>query len=265
MKNLEQGLQDDALNDSINLFERANQVAANAGLDGLLAGALRLFSDVCRAKSGLFFIYQALNDHLHCRASFGDLPEQDYLHAQPLPHSGLGWQSLEQKQPILHTLSAGEAWQPDLDSLRDLPQVNILAVPFLAGETPAGALLLFDCQSPQLEQVHQLSARLANDIHRAVRLEDAEHLARRMQTMVAIFEQIGSTLDRDQLLHTMIEWPARRSTRGLLAVPGRPRPARTSCTCQQPRPGISVEQVRVSAKASMAVSSTAARMCSCPT
>ena len=70
---------------------------------------------------------------------------------------------------------------------------------------PAGVLFLFDCQLPDPQQALWLSARLANDIHRAVRLEDAEHLAERMQAMVGIFEQIGSTLDRDQLLHMMIE------------------------------------------------------------
>jgi len=203
METLEQGLKNNPLTGS--LFERANQAAASADLDSLLDSTLHLFKELCRAKSGIFFSYQASDDHLHCRASFGEVPEQDRLRGQPLPHNGLGWQAVEQKQPILFTLQPGEAWQADLNALQGLAQVNVLAVPFLSADTPAGVLFLFDCQSPDLEPVRWLSARMASDIHRAVRLEDAERLAGRMQAMVSIFEQIGSTLDRDQLLHMMIE------------------------------------------------------------
>jgi hypothetical protein len=74
---------------------------------------LNLFHELCRANRGIFFTYQASDDHLHYRAGFGELPEPGSMRAQPLPHSGLGWQAIEQKQPILYTLKPGEAWQSD--------------------------------------------------------------------------------------------------------------------------------------------------------
>lgn len=198
-----QGLNNELLHDK--LFERANQVAARTALVDLLEATLSMFNELCRARNGIFFTYHAADDHLHCRSSFGELPAQARLSLQPLPHGGLGWRAVEQKQPILLTLQPGEAWQADLIDLQGLASSNLLAVPFLSGDTPAGVLFLFDCQTTDLEPLRWLSARLASDIHRAVRLEDAEHLAERMQAMISIFEQIGSTLDRDQLLHTMIE------------------------------------------------------------
>jgi HD-GYP domain-containing protein (c-di-GMP phosphodiesterase class II) len=199
----QQGLKDTPLLEA--LFERANQAAANTALDGLLEASMQLLADVCRAKSGLIYLYRAADAQLHCRLGFGALPAGACTHVQTLPHTGLGWQAVQQKQPRLVTLSPGEAWQADLPALQGLAQENLLAVPFLSAETPAALCFLFDCQSPDLPSARWLSDRLASDIQRAVRLEDAERLAERMQAMVSIFEQIGSTLDRDQLLHTMIE------------------------------------------------------------
>ena len=195
--------QDNPLDKELN--ERANLAAASRDLESLLDATLQIFVALCRPARALFYTYQAASDNLLFRLSFGDVPDADLLRSRPLPHGGLGWQVLEGRQPLLHNVQPGEHWLQELDILKPLANRNLLLVPFFSAETPAALLMLFDCQSTNLPAAGWLSQRLGSDLHRAVRLEDAEGLAKRMGSMLSIFEQIGSSLDRDQLLHTMIE------------------------------------------------------------
>ena len=67
------------------LMERANLAAASRSLDELLEGTLRLFSELCRAENGTFYIYRAVDDHLHYRCGLSGALQQDTPPGQTLP------------------------------------------------------------------------------------------------------------------------------------------------------------------------------------
>ena len=188
------------------LLERANQVAAAPTLGDLLEGMLQFFTQVCAAPAGVIYLYDAESNNLVCQATYG-LPGSPELLCQKVSvHRGHAGEAISSGQPQLHNLSEAAGWAADLNDLLPIPKLNILSLPFLVGGRPVGAIQLFDCQHTPLDLLRVLAARLASEVQRAAQSESSQVHADRLAALISIFEQIGSTLDRDQLLRMMIEY-----------------------------------------------------------
>ncbi len=188
------------------LLERANQVATAKTLGDLMDGILALFAEVCSAQAGVLYLHIPEAGQLTCQATHGLPGELEQACCGALSNGGSARQALYSGQPLLQDLSADQAWTPDLQALQPIPKINILSIPFISESLPVCAVQLFDCQSQPLEALAVLAARLASEVQRAARSDEFATHAERLTALISIFEQIGSTLDRDQLLRMMIEY-----------------------------------------------------------
>jgi HD-GYP domain-containing protein (c-di-GMP phosphodiesterase class II) len=189
------------------VLERANQAAAVSGLVELIENTLGLLVDICRARAGLFYLFDHEASELICLATF-NLPDGGNVLSQRVARDrGEAGASLRQGEVLfIEDISSGQAWRSDVEELRFLPLSNVLNIPFLLDGHPICVAQLFDCHEAQMEMLPFLTGRLASEIHKAILLESAQQHAERMDAMISIFEKIGSTLDRDRLLRMMIEY-----------------------------------------------------------
>ncbi|HNT25179.1 MAG TPA: GAF domain-containing protein [Anaerolineales bacterium] len=187
------------------LLERANQVAAARTLGDLLDGILALLAELCAAPAGVLYLHTPETGGVTCLAVRGLPGEVEQVCRGALANHGPASQALHSGLPLHQELSAGQAWAADLEALQAIPKTNILSIPLLSDNQPVCVVQLFDCQAMPLEVLAVLAARLASDVQRAARSEEYAMHAERLAALISIFEQIGSTLDRDQLLRMMIE------------------------------------------------------------
>jgi HD-GYP domain-containing protein (c-di-GMP phosphodiesterase class II) len=189
------------------LLERANQAASAPTLPGLLDETLSLLAGAAGAESGVLFLLDGGTNELVCQSTWGAMQVEDLDYRRLPTGQGLAGAAIRQHLPLLLAdLSSDPAWHGGLDALSVAARRNVLSLPLLLQRGAVGAVQLFDCHSPDLNQLMLLSDRMATEVDKACRLEAARQHAARMRSMVDIFEQIGSTLDRDALLRMMIEY-----------------------------------------------------------
>jgi HD-GYP domain-containing protein (c-di-GMP phosphodiesterase class II) len=175
-------------------------------LGDLLDGVLLLLTEICAAPAGVFYLYDAESGELICQATYGLQGRPELLCRRASLTRGQAGEALHSGQPQFQILSPNQGWAADLDELLPIPQTNILSIPFLLNGQPVCAAQLFDCRHAPLELLVVLAARLASEVQRAAQYANAQAHAERLAILISIFEQIGSTLDRDQLLRMMIEY-----------------------------------------------------------
>jgi len=191
----------------LNLLDRANQVAAAASFDDLLVRLLELTVDLSGAKSALFYLYDAQRDALICRSAKG-WRDEEYVLGRSMPvNQGLVGAAYQSGLPqILEALSNPQDWVEVQELFPDLPPTTMLCFPVFILERSVGVLQLFEFTDVHLDWLAFISQRLASDIHRAASLEAVQQHNQRLDALLAIFGQIGATLDRDQILHLMVDY-----------------------------------------------------------
>jgi putative nucleotidyltransferase with HDIG domain len=107
---------------------------------------------------------------------------------------------------ILDNLSNPQDWVELQELHPDSHPSNMLCFPVFILERSVGVLQLFGFTHAHLDWLAFISQRLAPDIHRAAKLEAAQQRNQRLDALLAIFGRIGATLDRDQILHLMVDY-----------------------------------------------------------
>lgn len=172
----------------IPLLECANRIAAISEPERLLSQTLALLMEVCGAKAGAVYLLDETGQTLVCKAgdsrTFGARMDVD---------DSLAGEALRQDRPVRReTLSVGR-----FDTLISLPLRN--------GGEPLGVVHLFNFTQPASELAQLLADRMAGEIDRCIHLKASQRRNQRLEALIAILGQIGSSLDRDKILRVIIK------------------------------------------------------------
>jgi HD-GYP domain-containing protein (c-di-GMP phosphodiesterase class II) len=170
------------------LLERANQIAAITDLQDLLEQTLALLVEVCAARVGALYLLDETARSLVCKA--GD--SRPFGARVALARSRAG-QALRQRA-LIHRQDFGRGKYHAL-----------LSLPLVSAGQAVGVVQLFDFTQPAFELAQLLADRLAGDIQRSIQLEASRQHNRRLEALIAILGQIGTSLDRDQILRVIID------------------------------------------------------------
>lgn len=186
------------------LLERSRRVMAQTNLQELLEQALELFLEACQAQAGLLYLTEQETGRLYCRVARGvTLPQGGSLEPEGLVVGRV----FREGQPILiEEVASASGWEAVKDGWHGMQPLNFYAFPLSLSGSPAGLVELLDFSPADLSWVEILNSQMASGIIRAVQLEEAQRRNERLEVMLSIFGQIGSTLDRDQILRVMIDY-----------------------------------------------------------
>lgn len=186
------------------LLEQANQVAMQTGLEPLLERSLALMVEASQAQAGLLYLpEQETGALVCCRAQgLGDLQGRTLGGETSL----VGRAFAGEKPVLIEQVAAGSNWEAARDGWHGFVPACLYAYPLLLNDRAIGVVELLNFSLAELPWVEVVGGRLVTDIDRAVQLEAARQHNERLEAMLAIFGQIGSTLDRDQILRLMIEY-----------------------------------------------------------
>jgi HD-GYP domain-containing protein (c-di-GMP phosphodiesterase class II) len=171
----------------IPLLDRANRIAAISDLDRLLDQTLALLMEVCGADAGALYLLDETAQALICKA--GNSGE---FGPRVIIEGSLTGEALRQSQPVRRDSLSGGRFQ------------NLISLPLLMRGEPLGVVHLFDFTQPAFDLVQLLADRMASEIDRSIQLNASQQRNRRLEALIAILGQIGSSLDRDQILRVII-------------------------------------------------------------
>lgn len=185
------------------LLDQANQVATEVDLSALLEGILALSMQLCPSRAAVFYLLDSVSGELICRAVRGELTMPNRVGQSAIPDASMK-AILEQGRPawLNPTFQVAESNQ----TAGSFYSQKALMVPLVLADQPVGAAVLFDCTQPRSDLLEFLFRRMASEVYKSLQLELARQRNERLESMIAIFGQIGSTLDRDRILHLMIEF-----------------------------------------------------------
>ena len=172
----------------IPLLERANHIAAITDPDLLMEQTLALLMEVCGAEAGAVYWVDDTGEALAWKAGDrGVFGERMGL------RSGPGREILRQEGPALKEDFSGGKYK------------SLVSIPLRLDGEPLGVALLFNPHDTDFDMAQVLANRMAGEIDRSIRLEASQQRNRRLEALISILEQIGSSLDRDQILRVIID------------------------------------------------------------
>ena len=185
-------------------MERSNQVSAQPELKTLLDQVLGLIMEACQAQAGLIYLPDEEMGGLVCEAAraIKHLQGRDLL-----PGGGLAASAFQEAKPVLvEEVKHSSLWNIEKDGWHGRQPRSFYAFPLQQQGKPVGVVELLDFSLSELTWVEVLCRRMVSEIARAVQQEATRKRNERLEVMLSIFGQIGSTLDRDQILRLMIDY-----------------------------------------------------------
>jgi HD-GYP domain-containing protein (c-di-GMP phosphodiesterase class II) len=177
------------------VLERANQVAWASSLEEMETGFLALAVELSEARAGALFVSDQLTSELVCRAIHGE-SAGDWLGCRLRPGEGLPGGVIQQGRSLLVEESTFTGL---------LPGKNLL-VPLLLPGRAMGVLQLAGFNPAVQPLLEMVADRLAPDFEKWFQLEAERLRVRSLNLMIGIFQKIGATLDRDQILWSMVDY-----------------------------------------------------------
>lgn len=183
------------------ILERSNRIASTARLDDLLCQMLDLMVEISGGTSGTCYLHDTATNELVFSVIRGSAEDQK-LTGQRIPDdTGIVGAALHSGKPIvIEDLKSDPRWYREIHPDLTARLVNAITIPLLLEGRPIGAIQIFNYHSVDIELLQLLSSRMASEIDKAVLLEKSLRTNRRLQLLVDALGEIGSILDRDQLL-----------------------------------------------------------------
>ncbi|MGB8215258.1 MAG: HD domain-containing phosphohydrolase [Anaerolineales bacterium] len=172
----------------IPLLERANRIAAIPEPEPLLDQTLTLLMEACGATAGALYLLNETAQTLVCKAGdsgkFGLSIEVE---------GSLAGEILRQSRPVPREALSGDKFH------------NLISLPLRVDDEPLGVVHLFDFTQPAFDLTQLLADRMASEIDHSIRFEASRQRSQRLESLIVILGQIGSSLDRDQILRMIID------------------------------------------------------------
>ena len=188
----------------VGLIERANQIAATSlSLDALLLRTLGLMMEECKARSGAVFLLDSTGVELACRAARGVVRawQGHFFHVEKGPIA----EALRQLVVHRPTEAIPQALAP-LVELTTQDEQSAWFLPLALPGRLVGLVQLLDPADVDPNLLRLVANRMVTDIDKALILETSHQERERKDRLIAIFGQIGATLDPDEVLRLMIDY-----------------------------------------------------------
>lgn len=191
--------------ETLEILDRANHIAANTELDDLLDQMMDLILDTCKARAGTLYLVDKLAGELIIRVVRGD-PGSERLLGQRMPvDTGIAGATVLSRRPLLiDDVRRDPRWFSGFGEFTGITLLNMISIPLMLRGVPIGVVQVFNHQQAPVELVQVLGNRMASEIEKSVLLEASEGHSRRLEQLVGMMAQIGSSLDRDEILRLII-------------------------------------------------------------
>jgi putative nucleotidyltransferase with HDIG domain len=186
------------------ILARANRIASHTELDELLYEMLELIALICGADAGTLYLLDRATGELEFKVVLGDVENQLLVGKRISSSSGIAGITIRQARPIVvKDLQSDPRW---LGFVADIPKElkNAISIPLLLRGEAIGVVQVFNFSHTPLQLIQLLGNRMASEIEKAVLLRASNQRGKRLETLVKIIKEMSSTLDRDQLLNSII-------------------------------------------------------------
>jgi HD-GYP domain-containing protein (c-di-GMP phosphodiesterase class II) len=186
------------------ILARANRIASNTELDELLHEMLELIALICGANAGTLYLLDEETGELEFKVVLGNAENQLLVGKRISSHKGIAGTTIQEGHPIvIEDLQNDPRW---LGMVADIPNElnNTISFPLLLRGDAIGVVQVFNYSHKPLQLVQLLGNRMASEIEKAVLLQASNRRGQRLETLVKIIKEMSSTLDRDQLLNSII-------------------------------------------------------------
>lgn len=173
---------------------RANQVALACSFPDLESGCLELVVELAQAGNAVLFMIDPVTSELVCRVAHGQAAQ--------------GWLSknLRIQGSQLDVIRRGcTLLLEDPGSPELFPGENLLLPLALPGRL-LGVLQVANFNREARPLLEMVVARLVPDFEKMLLLEAERLRIRSLKLLIGIFQKIGATLDRDQILWSMVDY-----------------------------------------------------------
>jgi HD-GYP domain-containing protein (c-di-GMP phosphodiesterase class II) len=189
----------------LGFLERADLIASTASLDDLLDQMLALMIEIAGGAAGTLYLVEGAQ--IVFKVVHGD-PSSLSLVGMRLPlNTGIVGQTITQAQPIwIGDVQADPRWNQGVGAVSDLQTRSMLSLPLLLSQQVVGAIQIFNPVRTEPRLLKLLGNRMASEVEKDRLLARAQQRESRLSALVEIIGQIGSTLDRSQLLNMIMDY-----------------------------------------------------------
>jgi HD-GYP domain-containing protein (c-di-GMP phosphodiesterase class II) len=189
------------------IFEKANQAAALTDPRAQQRQCLKLILETCGAIAGVTLLKNNFTGNLVARVERG-YPDLNLAACPPVElNQTLINETIRRGYPLtIDNLTEDSAWLVGLESFALKGTNNVLSLPMYFGEELLGVFLAFNYHNAPIQFLQLLANRLASDIEKASQNEIQQSRINRLNALIAVLGQIGTTLDRDQILRMIINY-----------------------------------------------------------
>ncbi|MEA3350838.1 MAG: GAF domain-containing protein, partial [Chloroflexota bacterium] len=187
------------------ILERANQITSHTDLDELLNEMLAFIIRICGAKGGTLYLLDKPNNELIFKAVEGDEESRAFLGQRIGYETGIAGATIQTCEPIIvKDFDADSRWD-DLPEQNHRKHQNLISVPLLVQDKSMGVVQVFDYTHSALPLFQFLSNCMASEIEKSLLLRASQQRGEKLEALIAVLQEISTTLDRDQILNLILE------------------------------------------------------------
>ena len=201
--------EDSVLEDQASLYgqlRRINSLAYAASMDELINQAFDFLLDITQADSATYFQFDAEKQEMEVVAVRNGEQSQ-HLIGLRLPRVEFLLQAApaEEQPIIIGNLTDDPGWLRIASPFSAARMVNLLSLPLVAHNRLIGVVQLYNFKQTDLNLLELMRERVAIEIERKIELEKSQRTTQRLFELVESAGLFGTTLDRKQLLSTLLE------------------------------------------------------------
>lgn len=183
------------------VLERANHIASMTSLDELLDQMLVLMIDICGGNAGTLYLLDLNAKELIFKVVRGE-KSSPALVGRRMPYDrGIVGACVQAARPIvIHDLASDPRWYREIDPEKSAHLHSAISLPLLLQGRPIGAVQLFNFKRTELELLQLLANRMASEVDKVLMLDRVNRSYRRLQKLVEMLGELGSTLDQESIL-----------------------------------------------------------------
>jgi len=184
---------------------RANRIASTTELNELLKEMLDLIIQVCGASTGTLYLLDKERNELVFQLVRGQEHDAALIGQRIGADQGIvGVAVQEARAVVVEELTADPRWYGPIGS-DEYTLHNTIAFPLLLRGDPIGAVQVFNFRQQPLQLMQLLGNRMGAEYEKAKLLQAREKHSQRLEMLISLIMKISATLDREQILNTIIE------------------------------------------------------------
>ncbi|MBN2048736.1 MAG: GAF domain-containing protein [Anaerolineaceae bacterium] len=192
----------------LEIINQANQIALHKDSSEIASRMLDMLIDIYQAENGSVFLKLPDKSYLTVRVVKGNVILQTNFYERiNLQRQLAEYCAQDHMHPIQIDFSTNEPIDfQAIGQLREWDVVNALCFPIAYDHNLIGMVQLFNYDRTQpLDELEIICGRLGTEIQKAMEIELEDAKSERLMTLINVLGRIGSTLDQETILKTIIE------------------------------------------------------------